>query len=47
MNDDSKKLLEQFQPKEIRRVEAYPQIYAGRISPCGKFLVAGGFELIS
>lgn len=44
MNDDSKKLLEQFQPTEIRRIEAYPQIYAARFSPCGKYMVAGGFE---
>lgn len=44
MNDESKALLAKYEPKELGVITADPQVVAARFSPCGKFVVAGGFD---
>jgi WD40 repeat protein len=44
MNDDAKSLQERYEPKELKALEAPRQLCAARFSPCGKFLLAGGYD---
>jgi WD40 repeat protein len=37
-------LLSRYEPKEAQVITADPQVRAARFSPCGKLLVAGGFD---
>jgi WD40 repeat protein len=37
-------LLARYEPKEVQVITADPQVRAARFSPCGKLLVAGGFD---
>jgi WD40 repeat protein len=37
-------LLTRYEPKEAQVITADPQVRAARFSPCGKLLVAGGFD---
>ncbi len=37
-------LRELYQPKEIKVITADPQVTSARFSPCGKLLVAGGYD---
>jgi WD40 repeat protein len=41
---DTDQLKKRYQPKERASVTANPQVLAARFSPCGKFLVAGGYD---
>lgn len=41
---DPKQLKERFEPKPTMVIEADPQVLAARFSPCGKYLLAGGFD---
>lgn len=41
---DPKQLKERFEPKQAKVIEADPQVLAARFTPCGKFLLAGGFD---
>lgn len=40
---DEKTLRERYEPTEIARFAAEPQIFGARFSPCGKFLASGSF----
>ncbi len=44
MNLDSDKLLERYEPREVALIEQDRQVHAARYSPCGKFLLAGGYD---
>lgn len=46
MTDDPKQLLKQFEPKEatVLQKTSGAEFTAVRFSPCGKFLVGGGFD---
>lgn len=44
MNEDAKTLKARHEPKETRVLKLDHQLCIVRFSPCGKFLVAGGFE---
>lgn len=44
MNDDPKKLLAQFQPKEVKVLKPDRQLAVARFSPNGKVLAAGGHD---
>lgn len=46
MNDDVKMLLERYEPKPTKPVETTRQMCTARYSPCGRFLVAGGFDAL-
>jgi WD40 repeat protein len=37
-------LRKQFEPREVHVLEVEPQVHAARFSPCGKFLLAGGYD---
>lgn len=37
-------LLKKYQPKQFKVIDAEPQVSAARFSPCGKLLVAGGYD---
>jgi len=41
---DSKELLTKYEPKEANVLTADPQVRSARFSPCGKVIVAGGFD---
>lgn len=41
---DTKQLLAQFEPKELKVVTADPQVHAARFSPTGSLLAAGGYD---
>jgi len=42
---DTKELLKKYEPiKDVKTITAEPQVRAARFSPCGKVLVAGGFD---
>jgi len=41
---DSKELLKKFEPKQAKVITADPQVRCVRFSPCGKILVAGGYD---
>lgn len=41
---DPKQLKERFEPKPTKVIEADPQVLAARFTPCGKFLLAGGYD---
>jgi dipeptidyl aminopeptidase/acylaminoacyl peptidase len=41
---DAPLLLERHQPKEIKVVQNSVQFCAARFSPCGKFLIGGGYD---
>jgi WD40 repeat protein len=42
--NDTELLLKRFAPKDGKVITADPQVRAARFSPCGKMLVAGGFD---
>ncbi len=44
MNIETKDLLAKYQPKQFKTLDADPQVSAARFSPCGKLLVAGGYD---
>jgi WD40 repeat protein len=44
MNDESKQLLEKYQPKEVRAIQSDRQVHAARFSHDGNLLAAGGCE---
>jgi WD40 repeat protein len=42
---DTKDLLNKYEPtKDVKTISAEPQIRVARFSPCGKVIVAGGFD---
>lgn len=41
---DIKQLKERFEPKQVKVIEADPQVLSARFAPCGKYLIAGGFD---
>lgn len=41
---DTKSLLQQFEPRPGKVVEYERQLWQARYSPCGRFLVAGGYD---
>jgi WD40 repeat protein len=42
---NTKELLKRFEPtKEVKTIVAEPQVRSARYSPCGKVLIAGGFD---
>jgi WD40 repeat protein len=42
--NDPKQLLQRYEPKEIKALATKQQLGALRFSPCGKFLVGGGYD---
>ncbi|MFN4261262.1 MAG: WD40 repeat domain-containing protein [Gemmataceae bacterium] len=44
MNDDPQKLLERYEPKQVKVINADRQMGTLRFSPCGKLLAAGGHD---
>ena len=44
MKLDTKQLLEQYEPRQVSVIEQDRQVHAARYSPCGKFLLAGGYD---
>lgn len=44
MSVETKELLARFQPKQVKVLEAEPQVSSARFSPCGQVLVAGGYD---
>ncbi len=44
MNDDAKRLLELYGPKELKQLKTDRQLGLARFSPCGRFLFAGGLD---
>lgn len=42
--DDNKKLLEQFEPKQSTTLATKGQVFAARFTPCGKYVISGGFD---
>lgn len=44
MNPSAEELRARYELREVKVVEAEPQIHAARFSPCGKFLLAGGYD---
>ena len=44
MNQDPKKLLERFQPRQVKMLTPDQQMCIVRYSPCGKVLAASGFD---
>ncbi|WP_254513068.1 WD40 repeat domain-containing protein [Anatilimnocola floriformis] len=41
---ETPELLKKYQPKQFKVLEADPQVSTARFSPCGKVLVAGGYD---
>lgn len=41
---ETPELLKKYQPKQFKVLDADPQVSAARFSPCGKLLVAGGYD---
>ncbi|WP_425615677.1 WD40 repeat domain-containing protein [Anatilimnocola sp. NA78] len=41
---ETPELLKKYQPKQFKVIDADPQISSARFSPCGKVLVAGGYD---
>jgi len=41
---ETPELLKKYQPKQFKVIDADPQVSAARFSPCGKLLVAGGYD---
>lgn len=41
---ETPELLKKYQPKQFKVLDADPQVSAARFSPCGKVLVAGGYD---
>lgn len=41
---ETPELLKKYQPKQFKTLDADPQVSAARFSPCGKLLVAGGYD---
>jgi WD40 repeat protein len=46
MNDDAAQLLARWEPKELKVIETQRQVHAARFSPCGRFLIAGGYDAL-
>ena len=44
MKEDAKQLLQKFEPKQSKVLTTEGQVFGARFSPCGKFLVSGGFD---
>ena len=44
MNIETPELLKKYQPKQFKVLDADPQVSTARFSPCGKLLVAGGYD---
>lgn len=41
---ETPELLKKYQPKQFKVLDADPQVSSARFSPCGKLLVAGGYD---
>jgi sugar lactone lactonase YvrE len=41
---ETPELLKKYQPKQFKVLDAEPQVSSARFSPCGKLLVAGGYD---
>lgn len=41
---ETSELLQKYQPKQFKIIEADPQVSAARFSPCGRLLVGGGYD---
>ncbi|QDU31208.1 WD domain, G-beta repeat [Anatilimnocola aggregata] len=41
---ETPELLKKYQPKQFKVIDADPQVSSARFSPCGKVLVAGGYD---
>ncbi len=44
MNDDAKVSLAKYEPKQVKVLKTKRQVFAARYSPCGKYLLSGGFD---
>jgi WD40 repeat protein len=44
MKLDTDKLLKQYEPREVAMIKQDRQVHAARYSPCGKLLLAGGYD---
>lgn len=41
---DTKELLKRYEPKQLKVLSTERQLFGSRFTPCGKFLISGGFD---